>query len=83
MEVASPLTLGPSTGGNKRGLACSPHAHLVADEIEERLMKRRRFHTPSEIDSLSEDFSSQSLFYKTLPSQKSVFATNGGKKILV
>lgn len=80
MEVASPLTLGPSSAGNKRSLACSPQQSMLADEMEERVTKRRRFHGAADMDSLSEDFSSHSLFYKNLPpSNKSIFATNGGK----
>jgi hypothetical protein len=72
MEVASPLTLGPSPN-HKRG-CCSP----VSADDERR--KRRRFLAPSEMDSLSEDFSSQSLFYKSLPTApQGVFTANGGE----
>lgn len=81
MEVASPFTLGPSSTGNKRSLACSPQMNLAEVELgDERVTKRRRFHTP-DMDSLSEDFSSHSLFYKSLPQNKSIFAQaqNGGK----
>lgn len=72
MEVASPLT---SLGPPKRVHQCgSP----VADD-ERR--KRRRFLAPSEMDALSEDFSSQSIFYKT-PAAASVFTTNGASSFL-
>ena len=94
MEVASPLTsLRPSPGGggvlsNKR--SCSPAKLLDVDGIpEDRIIasqasKRRRFHAPSEIDSLSADFSSQTVFFNSnknnVPSsqQKGIFGTNGG-----
>jgi hypothetical protein len=101
MEVASPLTsLGRSPGGgggicNKRSHTCSPQLLNIGeneiqqpDDHQQRLAKRRRFYTPNEIDSLSEDFSSHTLFFnnsnKSLPLQqhqqpKSIFATNGGK----
>lgn len=98
MEVASPLTsLRPSPGGggvlsNKR--ACSPAQLLCPADVDgipdnDRIIasqasKRRRFHAPSEIDSLSADFSSHTLFFNgsknSMPSsqQKSIFAANGG-----
>lgn len=91
MEVASPLTLGPNSGvvGTKRSLQiCSPlqHALVGADDIHERMMKRRRFHVPTEIDSLSENFSSQSsLFFtglSTTPQPKSAFASNGASSLM-
>jgi hypothetical protein len=93
-------SLRPSPGGggvvllsNKR--ACSPAQLLCpssttdVDGIPDHMSssqpsKRRRFHAPSEIDSLSADFSSHSLFFNssrnTLPSsqQMSIFAANGG-----
>jgi hypothetical protein len=79
MEVASPLTFGPGSAGNKRSLACSPQMNLTEMEMgDERATKRRRFHA-ADVDSLSEDFSSHSLFYKTLPPNKSIVSANLGK----
>lgn len=52
----------------------------MAEEMDERVTKRRRFHASNEIDSLSEDFSSHSLLYKSLaPPNMSIFAASGGK----
>jgi hypothetical protein len=71
MEVASPLAFVPVTG-NKRGLSCSPtlidspgrtlsEMDVVDDGL--RSVKRRRFHMDTNVDSLSEVFSSHSPFF--------------------
>jgi hypothetical protein len=79
MEVASPLSFGPSAGTKRSSLACSS---LVADDVDERVAKRRRYHGAPDVDSLSEDFSSHSLFFKTRPlGNKSIFSSIGGKRI--
>jgi len=64
MEVASPIALAPApSAGQQR---CSPMMDTsnkrAAEEAAERSVKRRRF--AMDVDSLSEDFSSHSIFYR-------------------
>jgi len=69
MEVASPIALQPASAASG-AQRCSPmmdtsnkrNAALAAEE--ERTTKRRRF-AMMDVDSLSEDFSSHSIFYKS------------------
>lgn len=62
----------------------------VSDQYH-HMSKRRRFHAPTEIDSLSRDFSSHTLFFNGSASKqqqhqshhnKSIFATNGASSSL-
>jgi hypothetical protein len=96
MEVASPLTFAPGGGGTKRSLSCSPQlvdiANLdnlsivdISEDQLQRSVKRRRLHSETTVDALSEDFSSHSFYLKTkiVPPAKQVVSSQAGKAIQV
>ena len=75
MEVASPLAMAPgSTAKSKRSMACAPAMST------DRLVKRRRFHADTSVDSLTENFSAHSLWLKSLPTSQSVFSNSGSAR---
>jgi hypothetical protein len=88
MEVASPLQFGPTPGGTKRSLSCSPQLvdpsvllntseMNIADETMTRAQKRCRFQTDATMEDLSQSFSSHSiLFRNALPQQLSSSKNN-------
>jgi hypothetical protein len=92
MEVASPLTFGPSGGRAKRSLACSPQlvdlACLdnlsivdISEEEIQRSVKRRRLHGEPAVDAISEEFSPSSFYLRAIngPSTKQVAVPQTGK----